>query len=498
MANTYTELLKLRMPALGDVGWDDEVNDNTMIEEFVLGSILKSNVIISGLAPSDGGGLDVDVTAGEVVVAGAEYSVSADTKTCTSGDKNWLFVDDAGLLQIVTSQPSGDYVAIALIDAGSTSIDRIADARNFAEGALTIGVNYSPDYYSPDTGETGAINQHLAGIDDRLGFLSGFKNQMINGRFDIWQRGISQTGNGYGSDDQYINHSAGTTKTHTREAFTIGQTDVPGNPIFFSRTVVNSVAGASNMCFKAQYLEDVRKLAGRTITVSIYARADSPRNIATEFSQRFGTGGSPSANVNGIGATKHALTTGWNKITSTVDIPSIAGKNVGTDNNHFLGLYIWFDAGSDYNSRTDTLGQQSGTFDIADIQTEVGEIATPIEKRPMEVELSLCQRYFEKTYSKDTYPGTGTSVGRVIIGMTGMASAQSQLWFIWRFNTTKRGTPTITTYDTAGNINKVNTASGNPTPTIVASTAQAEVVATDTGTTTGRFLYFQGTASSVL
>jgi hypothetical protein len=57
-------------------------------------------------------------------------------------------------------------------------------------------------------------------------------------------------------------------------------------------------------------------------------------------------------------------------------------------------LNIWFDAGSDYNSRTDSLGQQSGTFDIAQVQVEPGAVATAFERRPIGMELALCQRYF--------------------------------------------------------------------------------------------------------
>jgi hypothetical protein len=404
MTNTYTDLLKLRMPDLGDVGWDDEVNDNTMIAEFVFGSILKSNVIISGLAPSDGGGLDVDVTAGDVVVGGAEYSVGSGSKTCTSGLKNWLYVDDTGTLQITTMQPVGNYVAIALIDAGTSTIDRIADVRNFAEGALTIGVNYSPNYYAPDTGETGAINQHLAGIDDQLGIMAGFNNQIINGRFDIWQRSTSQTSNSYGSDDRWLNSHNGSTKTHSQQSFTVGQTVVPGNPKHYSRTEVSSVAGGGNFVIKLQKIEDVRTYAGQTCTLSFYASADAAKNIATEFYQGFGAGGS--SEVNGIGSTTHNLTTTMQRFKTTVSIPSISGKTIGPNNDHFLGLIFWFDAGTDFDSRTNSLGQQSGTFNISNVQLERGPVATDFEERPEAIESLLCYRYYEQGIAYDRHFAT--------------------------------------------------------------------------------------------
>ena len=64
MANSYTDKIKLRMPAAGDTGWDDEVNDNAEMLEVILAAILNNNYTISGLTPSDGGGLDVDYAAG--------------------------------------------------------------------------------------------------------------------------------------------------------------------------------------------------------------------------------------------------------------------------------------------------------------------------------------------------------------------------------------------------------------------------------------------------
>jgi hypothetical protein len=227
------------------------------------------------------------------------------------------------------------------------------------------------------------------------GPLAGFRNAIINGNFDIWQRGTSFTGSEYGAD-RWINARVGTTHTATRQAFTLGQSAVPGEPQFFCRTAVSSVAGANNYAVLIQRIEDVRTFAGQQVTASFWAKADATKGIALEIFQNFGTGGSPSAEVNSIGTTKVSIGTSWQKVTVTATVPSISGKTLGTDNNHFLALQIWFDAGSTYNSRTDSLGQQSGTFDIAQVQIEPGPVASPFERRPVGVELSLCQRYYQE------------------------------------------------------------------------------------------------------
>jgi hypothetical protein len=77
-----------------------------------------------------------------------------------------------------------------------------------------------------------------------------------------------------------------------------------------------------------------------------------------------------------------------------VPIPSIVGKTLGANGDDCLEVYFWFDAGSNFNSRTNSLGQQSGTFDIAQVQLEEGAVATAFEQRHRGQELSLCQRYY--------------------------------------------------------------------------------------------------------
>lgn len=217
----------------------------------------------------------------------------------------------------------------------------------------------------------------------------------------------------------------------SRQAFTLGQTDVPGEPTYYCRMAVTSSAGAGNYVILAQRIEGVRTFAGQEITISFYAKADSSKPIAVELQQNFGTGGSPSSAVSAIGVTKTTLGSSWQKVTVTATVPSISVKTLGSGGNDYLTLNIWFDAGSDYNSRTDSLGQQSGTFDIAQVQVELGPVATPFERRPIGTELALCQRYYETAY--------------VALVTTATSIAQTYSW-----KATKRGVPTVTTTPDSG------------------------------------------------
>ncbi len=269
------------------------------------------------------------------------------------------------------------------------------------------------------------------------------KNLLINGCFRVWQRGTSQTTTLYGSSDRWAHGHSGSTKTVSRQSFTLGQTDVPGEPEYYWRTVVTSSAGAANYVYTEQPIESVRTAAGRTVTISFWAKADASRNITTEFYQYFGAGGSPSAVVTEIGVQKHALTTSWQKFTKTVSIPSISGKTLGTDGRDKLAVGFWFDAGSDWNSRSDSLGQQSGTFDIALVQVEYGNHATDFEQRDFGTELALCQRYFCKSYNDPMDPGTASEIGQV----GGRANTQGWFGCTAAFPVAMRATPTVTLYN---------------------------------------------------
>ena len=233
------------------------------------------------------------------------------------------------------------------------------------------------------------------------------KNWIINGMFDVWQRNTTQTTSGYGSDDRWSNANTGSTKTHSQQAFTIGQIEVPNNPIYFSRTIVTSVTGSSNLAVKLQNIEDVTKLAGKTVTVSFWAKADANKNMAIGFLQNFGSGGS--STIDTIGVQKLALTTSWQRFTKTVTLPSVSGKIIGIGS--YTQFRFWFDAGSSFDARTDSLGHQSGTFDIANVSLVEGSVAVEYQNQPYFCTLLDCLRYYWRMSGTSNYPVYGTGIG---------------------------------------------------------------------------------------
>jgi hypothetical protein len=377
----------------GAVQLEDSTTSSSTTTAATPASVKAAFDLADAALPKAGGTLTGDVTLdnqsdlrfGEATANGTNY-VAFQAPASIAADVTWTLPDvDGSAGESLTTDGAGvlGWSAPAIADGS------ITDAK-IASNAAIAGTKISPDFGSQNVVTTG----NLQGASINGGPLAGFRNAIINGNFDVWQRGTSFTGSEYGAD-RWLSSRSGSTHTVTRQPFTLGQTDVPSQPTYYIQTIVSSVAGASNNSALNQRFEDVRTFAGQQVTLSFWAKADASKNIAVEFVQNFGTGGSPSAGVQGISVTKVALTTSWQKITVTTTLPSISGKTLGTDENSSLRLIIYFDAGSDFDTRTDTLGQQSGTFDIAQVQIEAGPVATPFERRSIGTELALCQRYFQ-------------------------------------------------------------------------------------------------------
>jgi len=349
----------------------------------------------------------------------------------------------------------------AISTAVSTKFDTTALAAPGPIGATT------PAAISGTTinGTTGTFTGNVQMASQNGGQLAGLRNKIINGNMGIFQRGTTAvtTTNVYGPADRWENDGIGDTFSTSQGAFVSGDTLYDtGGAQFYTQIAVTSVAGANNYYKLQQPIEDVRILAGQTVTVSFWAKAASGTpSIALELYQFFGTGGSPSADVPGIGQAQ-ALTTSWAQYTKTFTVPSINGKTIGTTaNTSYTVLGFWLDAGTNFSGvggRAAGIGTQaSKTVSIAQVQVEVGPVATPFEQRPIGMELALCQRYFQKSYQAGTAPGTNTNLS-MISGYAADATRMTSA--VNRFPVVMRTQPTVQLYSETGSLNLVSTTSG--------------------------------------
>lgn len=254
-----------------------------------------------------------------------------------------------------------------------------------------------------------------------FGKIDDFRNKIINGDFDVWQRGISFASlNTYTADRWRSSSSAAGSVSLL--SFPNGQTLVPGNPRNYCHYVKT---GTTDYGAFSQRIESVRTLSGKKATVTAYLKADAAVSVRVRLDQNFGTGGAPSAAVTTILGSA-AVATGWQKFQFVVDIPSISGKTVGTSTDDFLAL-------SFFPANLDT--SWVGYLDISHVSIVEGDASQeddPFSARQLQQEVSLCQRYFEAgTVYAYTYMQNVTAAGT------------DQQWAYVHFKQNKRAFPTI-------------------------------------------------------
>jgi hypothetical protein len=271
-----------------------------------------------------------------------------------------------------------------------------------------------------------------------VGYGQAGKNKIINGDFGVNQRAFStSTTNGAYTFDRFLIGIEGDgTNTASAQIFTPGAAPAAGyESINYFRWVSSGQTATTCVSQIAQRIEDVRTFAGQTVTLSFWAKAATGTpSIAVELAQNFGSGGS--ATVFGIGAAKTAITTSWVRYSFTIAVTSVSGKTIGA--NSRLSPIFWFSAGSDFNSRTASLGLQANTFEIWGLQLEAGSVATAFQTATgtIQGELAACSRYYQVL-------STGTGKGA--------ASSTTNVAMYYPFNTQMRIAPTSITFSTLTN-----------------------------------------------
>jgi hypothetical protein len=247
---------------------------------------------------------------------------------------------------------------------------------------------------------TGTINL----LGSSVAYAAG-KNKIINGDFFVNQRNFTSTTTDAFTYDRwsFITTTGGTASAQT---FTPGTAPVAGyEGKNYFRVVTTGQTGTGVYTIFGNPIEDVRTLAGQTATLSFWAKsATGTPKIAVEYYLSYGSGGS-SAVANYVGQV--TLSTSWTRYTLTSAVPSVSGKTIGAGSN--IKPQFWVSAGTDFNSRTGSLGIQSNTFEVWGVQLEAGSTATAFQTATgtIQGELALCQRYYVRYDGTDDVISNG-------------------------------------------------------------------------------------------
>ena len=242
------------------------------------------------------------------------------------------------------------------------------------------------------------------------------KNVFINGDFSIWQRGIAikNVGNaGYAADRiQALAIGGGAIDfgASTEHPFISnnGSPNKSATCMFITPNVADASLGTTDHYGFQSSIEGYafRALYQQTCTLSFWVRSTVAGTYYVSFTN---TGAPPSHSYVSAYTVDTAST--WEKKSITF-IPGVAGQG-DFEFGAAEGLRIRWSLGAGTSFQTGTLDQWqagnfregtsgvnfmnsvSNTFRITDIQLEVNHEATDFDRRPIQEELLLCQRYFQ-------------------------------------------------------------------------------------------------------
>jgi hypothetical protein len=244
-----------------------------------------------------------------------------------------------------------------------------------------------------------------------------YRQAIINGNFDVWQRGTTITNpssGAYLADRWYTNGTNGNT-TVTRQT-----TGVPiGSQYCLRSTQTNT--SYLNLGYVIESTI-VSKLIGKTVTVSAKVRRNSDYNTTLSFaiyknSTADTSSGGTFVLIDSVVVSNANLPTGttsadWYTISFSFAIPADGTAN---------GLKISVEEG--------VQTPNGAYYEIAQVQLCAGSVALPFQPKSFAEELRDCQRYYELI-------GTG---------IIGRAESASVIWVGGKFAVPKRATPATPT-----------------------------------------------------
>jgi hypothetical protein len=287
------------------------------------------------------------------------------------------------------------------------------------------------------------------------------KNAIINGDFNIWQRGISFLSVAHGSylADRFSYYKVGTMLHDISRSNDVPSSEQAGRLFNYSMLVdcqaTDLSIAATDYCIIHQRIEGFNwlPLAQKPVTLSFWVKASKigiycvalgnsvfdrscvlEYNINTPDTWEFKTvtfPASPSSGswnyTNGLGiAVEFVLAAGSNRITS----PN-----------------IW--QNGDYSATSNQVNacdSVSNNFRLCGVQLEAGSLETPFESRSSSLEDLLCKRYYDQLTSSNLFGGRASATNNIQF-----ASA--------RFTVPMRTAPSVTLYN-FGVANQVRSSGG--------------------------------------
>ena len=292
-----------------------------------------------------------------------------------------------------------------------------------------------------------------------IGQVGGRRNLIINGAMQVAQRGTSSVnGNGSFPVDRFAISNTQASK-YTGQQSSTAPANFKNSVVLTSSSAYTVVAGDAFNFYQRMEGYDVAHLGFGTsdaqeFTLSFYVRSSLTGTFAGFLSN---------ADYNRSYVFEYTIDTADTWERKTITLTADTTGTWGTTNGRGLSVHWSLGTGSTYHttagswqagnyqstsSATNLVGTNGATLYITGVQLEVGDTATPFEHRSYGEELALCQRYFEKSYSSGTAPGTNTTVGMVRDSVFSIGNNTAFKYL--SFKVAKRAAPTMTAYRDGG------------------------------------------------
>jgi len=321
---------------------------------------------------------------------------------------------------------------ISQLEASPALTDSMLAPVENSTGTFAASMSKFKDYF---------LSQKATRTTVGVQYLKSNKNAIINGDFNIWQRGTSFTSVGagvYTSDRwQYGKNGAMVHDiTLSSDVPTVAQAGrLIKNSLKIDCQAVDASIASSEYAMLSQNIEGYNfvPLAQKTMTLSFWVKATKTGIYSVSFRN-----GGPDRSY--VAEYTVNVSNTWEFKTLTI-LPSPASGSWDYTNSRGLSVDFTLAVGSTFQTTKDAwqtgnfLGTSnqvnacdstSNDFLITSVQLEEGDVATPFENRTFADELRLCERYFEMLES----------------GIIGAANAGTSYAY-WAYKTKKRATPTF-------------------------------------------------------
>ena len=210
---------------------------------------------------------------------------------------------------------------------------------------------------------------------------AGRRNLVMNGGFDVWQRGTTVTK----TSNTYQNFTADRWSAYFGGTYTQEQTTLPnGDYVDYFKGVLGTTGG--NRININNFIENGNRIiSGKYVTISFWLKTsviDNQVNVKLQT-----TNGSNFSSYILLANRYIETSTSWKKYEITLKCNDDIA-NVGARPHVLLEI-----------DGVDGSWANGTTFELAQVQLEVGNVVTPFEHRSYGEELALCQRYYYKINS---------------------------------------------------------------------------------------------------